>query len=176
MNNPFLLQSFLCNIRIVLEVMIKQYDEVHLHKDVYLLGRCLCLPADSHTSLVQYRLLYKCVTARNYNMVTVYLFLTVLFFEVFFFFKTVFPSIVNVLYSIWQDGCWWDTEINKGDFVGYQSPAGRPVSLSSSNGLIMENSNPWEHHHPPCVRLAVKHTCSLNQDVWFKEGFFPPPC
>lgn len=52
MNNPFLLQSFLCNIRIVLEVMIKQYDEVHLHKDVYLLGRCLCLPADSHTSLV----------------------------------------------------------------------------------------------------------------------------
>ncbi len=43
-------------------------------------------------------------------LVTVSLFLKGLFF-------TAALSIVKVLYGIRQDGCWWDTKINKGNFV-----------------------------------------------------------
>lgn len=62
-----------------------------------------------------YRPQYKPVTGCNYNPGNC-LFSFKGFF-LFFFYN--FASIVNVLYDIWQDGCWWDTNINKGNFVSY---------------------------------------------------------
>lgn len=72
-----------------------------------------------------------------------------------------------MLYGIWQGGCWWDEKINKGDFVSCKAPAGRPVvPLSSSNGLIKENSNRQEKPPTLCERR-----CRRCFEVFFKDFF-----